>query len=126
MENRAIRGLVVDDSVVIRHTLVGILKQHLDMVRVDEACDGQEAVDAVCREDYDIILMDWNMPNLSGIDAVRAIRALGKATPIVMVTTESEKLRILDAIDAGANKYVLKPFTEELLIDRIKKALESA
>lgn len=116
------RALVVDDSTVMRRVLSGALR-NADVHDVDEAANGQEAVAAVTANTYDIILMDWNMPAMSGIDAVREIRAKGVKSPIIMVTTEAEKSRIIEAIKAGAQNYVIKPFEPSTIIGKIKDTL---
>ncbi len=68
--------------------------------------------------------MDWNMPNMLGIDAVKAIRAAGKTVPVIMVTTEAEKSRVIDALKAGANNYVIKPFEPDTLLKKISDTLK--
>ena len=70
--------------------------------------------------------MDWNMPNMLGIDAVKAIRANGKTMPIVMVTTEAEKSRVIEALKAGANNYIIKPFQPPAILSKIKEVLEKS
>ena len=70
--------------------------------------------------------MDWNMPNMLGIDAVKAIRANGDSTPIIMVTTEAEKSRVLDALKAGANNYIIKPFEPTTIVQKIQEVLAKA
>ena len=72
---------------------------------------------------FDVILMDWNMPNMLGIDAVKAIREKGNTTPILMVTTEGEKSNVVKAIQAGANNYLVKPFNAEDLRDRLSQMI---
>ena len=119
------RALVVDDSAVMRKVLIGALGR-ADIVEVDQAADGNEAVQAVKSSDYGLVLMDWNMPNMLGIDAVRAIRAEGKTMPIIMVTTEAEKSRVVDALKAGANNYVIKPFEPATLVTKIQEVLARA
>jgi len=116
------RALVVDDSAVMRKVLIGALAR-VDIADVDQAGDGQEAVTAVAAQDYDLVLMDWNMPNMLGIDAVKEIRAKGKTVPIIMVTTEAEKGRVVEALKAGANNYVIKPFKPDAIIGKIKEVL---
>ena len=118
------KGLVVDDSAVMRKVLIGALNR-AGVSEATQAADGQEAVDAVGEDTFDIILMDWNMPNMLGIDAVRAIRAAGVTTPIVMVTTEAEKSRIVTALQAGAQNYIIKPFEAHAIVDKIKSVLKS-
>mgnify|MGYP006280500463 CR=1 FL=1 len=116
------RALVVDDSAVMRKVLIGAL-QRADITEVDQAGDGVEAVNAVEQHDYGVVLMDWNMPNMLGIDAVREIRAKGKKMPIIMVTTEAEKSRVVDALKAGANNYVIKPFEPATIVHKIQEVL---
>lgn len=119
------KALVVDDSVVMRKVIMGALAR-AEITEVDQAADGVEAVNACKANDYNIILMDWNMPNMLGIDAVKAIRALGKTTPIIMVTTEAEKGRVVEALKAGANNYIIKPFGPATIVDKIKDAIAKA
>ncbi len=117
--------LVVDDSGVMRKVLIGALSR-AGITEVDQASDGAEAVVASQQTDYGLVLMDWNMPNMLGIDAVRAIRAQGKTMPIIMVTTEAEKSRVIDALKAGANNYVIKPFEPGTIVTKIQEVLAKA
>lgn len=114
--------LVVDDSVVMRKVLIGALNRS-NITDIDQAGDGAEAVKATKEVPYDLVLMDWNMPNMLGIDAVRAIRENGFSAPIIMVTTEAEKSRVLEAIKAGANNYVIKPFEPAAIVSKIQDTL---
>ena len=114
------KGLVVDDSTVMRKVMAGALSR-IGVDDVTQAEDGQEAVDATEIDDFDIVLMDWNMPVMSGIEAVIEIRARGKSTPIIMVTTEAEKSRVVQALKAGANSYIIKPFDIDTILAQIKK-----
>ncbi|GMW01766.1 MAG: response regulator [Candidatus Hydrogenedentota bacterium] len=115
--------LVVDDSAVMRKVLIGALDR-AGIKEVVQASDGVEAVECSKSAEVDLVLMDWNMPNMSGIDAVRAIRGMGKSMPIIMVTTEAEKGRVVEAIKSGANNYVIKPFTPEVIIEKINATLK--
>lgn len=119
------RALVVDDSAVMRKVLIGALGR-AGITDVDQAADGREAVDAAESNEYNLVLMDWNMPNMLGIDAVRAIRANGKTMPIIMVTTEAEKSRVIDALKAGAQNYVIKPFEPATIVNKIQEVLSKA
>ena len=119
------KALVVDDSGVMRKVLIGALAR-AEVTDVDQAADGEECVEAVQNNEYDLILMDWNMPNMLGIDAVKAIRADGHKMPIIMVTTEAEKSRVVDAIKAGANNYINKPFQPATIVKKIRQVLEMA
>jgi two-component system, chemotaxis family, chemotaxis protein CheY len=119
------KALVVDDSAVMRKVIIGALAR-ADITDVEQAADGKEAVEAVQNVDVDLILMDWNMPNMLGIDAVRAIRELGKTMPIIMVTTEAEKGRIVEALKAGAQNYIIKPFEPATIIEKINITIEKS
>lgn len=119
------KALVVDDSVVMRKIVINAISQ-MGITDVGQAADGQEAVKEVMSGGYDLVLMDWNMPNMLGIDALKAMRANGVKTPVIMVTTEAEKSRILEAIKSGANNYVVKPFQPEQLIQKIKDTIAKA
>jgi len=119
------KALVVDDSAVMRKVLIGALGR-ANIESVDQAADGKEAVDAVQANDYGLVLMDWNMPNMLGIDAVKAIRELGKTMPIIMVTTEAEKSRVIEALKAGANNYIIKPFEPATIVSKIQEVLGKA
>jgi two-component system chemotaxis response regulator CheY len=116
------KALVVDDSAVMRKILIETLSI-IGIVEIGEAADGEEAVKACLKENYDVVLMDWNMPKLSGFDALKQIRASGKQTPIIMVTTEAEKIRVIEALKAGANNYIIKPFKPEAAAEKIQKVL---
>ena len=119
------KALVVDDSAVMRKVLVGALSQ-AGITDVNQASDGKEAVAAVKEDEYDLVLMDWNMPNMLGIDAVKQIRADGGKVPIIMVTTEAEKKRVVEALKAGANNYVIKPFQPPAILSKIRETLSKA
>lgn len=115
--------LVVDDSNTMRRIIINILTQ-MEITDVAQAADGVQAVDAVRKGDIDLVLMDWNMPNMSGIDALRAIRAEGYKMPVVMVTTEAEKERIIEALKSGATNYIVKPFNQDVVVTKINEVLK--
>lgn len=116
------KALVVDDSAVMRKILIGALSQ-AGITEVGEAADGQQAVAAAAAGGIDLILMDCNLPNMLGIDAVKAIRSAGQAMPIIMVTTEAERLRVIEALRAGANDYIVKPFKPETVAAKIQETM---
>lgn len=92
-----------------------------------EGGDGLEGLDAFQNQGpVDLVLADWNMPNMSGLEMVTKIRELDKTTPIIMVTTEAEKPRIIEAIKAGVNNYVIKPFTPDALLQKIDETMKKA
>lgn len=107
--------LIVDDSKVIRMVARKILEE-LTFETV-EAADGQEALEACKRKLPDAILLDWNMPVMSGIEFLRALRAMpgGDAPIVVFCTTENDIQHIQEAIEAGANEYIMKPFDSEII-----------
>jgi two-component system chemotaxis response regulator CheY len=116
------RAMIVDDSRAMRM----ILRKALVALGY-EACDagnGQEALDLLAREGTSLcfMLVDWNMPVMSGLDLVKAVRADVRYTsiPMIMVTTETEIDHISQALEAGANEYVMKPFTKEVLEDKLR------
>lgn len=114
--------LLVDDSSTMRRIQKNTLEK-LGHTDVTEAGDGAEAI-AKLQEgagSYELVLMDWNMPNMTGIDALKKIKAdpALKAVPVIMVTSESEKTRIMEAIQSGAANYVVKPFQPETLAEKI-------
>lgn len=119
------RILLVDDSKTMRNIQKNILGQ-LGYNDVEEACDGQDALSKAAAYKPDLLLVDWNMPNMDGITFVKTYRAQGNKTPIVMVTTESEKVRVVEAIKAGVNNYIVKPFTPETLSERVNETIEKA
>ncbi len=114
--------LLVDDSRTIRNIQKSTLKSlgHSDIL---EASDGVEALKIKAATPPDLMLVDWNMPNMDGITLIRKIRETDKTTPIIMCTTEAEKSRILEAVKAGVNNYVVKPFTAETLSERIEQTM---
>lgn len=118
--------LLVDDSKTMRN----IQKRVLEPMGATfcEADDGIEALKTIAANPsgFDMILIDWNMPNMDGITLVGRIRETDKKTPLIMVTTEAEKQRIVDAIKAGVNNYVLKPFTPPALAEKVTQTLERA
>jgi len=119
------RVLVVDDSKTMRNIVKGILGT-IGATAIEEAGDGQDALSRVDAFKPDVILLDWNMPVMDGITFVRAYRAKNKTTPIIMVTTEAEKTRVMEAIQAGVNNYAVKPFTPESLSKVIETTMAKA
>ena len=114
--------LLVDDSKTMRNIQKSILTQ-LGVTEIEEACDGLDALSKVAGFGPDLILLDWNMPNMDGLTFIKEYRSGGAKTPVIMVTTEGEKARVIEAIKPGVNNYVIKPFTPEVLSQRIKETL---
>ena len=111
--------LVVDDSATMRRIVVNSLKT-IGYGDVVEAGDGKEAL-AKCDASVEMVITDWNMPNMGGLDLVKSLRANPQTAkmPILMVTTRSVKEDILEAVQAGVNSYILKPFTPQVLKEKL-------
>jgi two-component system chemotaxis response regulator CheY len=117
--------MLVDDSRTIRNIQKNVLAQlgHTDIL---EAGDGVEALALIAQDPPNLILIDWNMPNMDGITLVRKIRETDKVTPLIMCTTEAQKERVIEAIKAGVNNYVVKPFNVESLAQKIDQTMAKA
>lgn len=114
--------MVVDDMSTMRRIVRNVLKQ-IGFTNVEEAENGKEALDKLKAEPYGFVVSDWNMPVMTGIDMLRAIRADGslKDIPVLMVTAEAQKENIVEAVQAGVSNYIVKPFTAEALQDKMGK-----
>jgi two-component system chemotaxis response regulator CheY len=112
--------LLADDSGVMRKIILRALNA-LEITDVTEAVDGAEALEFFKEETFDLVLSDWNMPNMSGLELVKAIRETGSKVPVFMITTESEQSRVLEAIQAGASNYLVKPFEQDVLLDKLQQ-----
>src|SRR5437870_3207337 len=114
--------LLVDDSSTMRSIQKKILGG-IEGIEFAEASDGIEGLTQLAGGSFYLILVDCNMPKMDGITFILRVRATDKKTPLIMVTTESEKSRILGAIKAGVTNYVIKPFTPEVLLDKVHQTL---
>lgn len=116
--------LLVDDSRTMRNIWKRVIAS-VEGSETIEAGDGVEGLAAVEEHGpFDMMLIDWNMPNMNGLEMVKKVRENDKNTLIIMVTTEAEKPRIIDAIKAGVNNYVVKPFTPDALLDKIDQTVK--
>lgn len=114
--------LIIDDSAVMRKIIQrNILQSGLLVDEFVEAADGREGLEKVTTNNIDLILCDWNMPNMTGIEFVKALRGSGQKgnVPIVMVTTEGGDAKIEEAKKSGANGYLTKPFTPDQLKSKL-------
>lgn len=118
---KEVHALIVDDSramrAILRRILTGL------GFKTTEACDGVEGLEKLkIHSDIDIALVDWNMPNMNGYDFVKSVRLdiEHKDMWLMMVTTETEMSRVVKAMAAGANEYVMKPFTDEVIVEKMK------
>jgi len=114
------RVLVADDSSTMRKIILRSLAA-VGVPGAAEAGDGAEAVEMYKQGGFDLVLTDWNMPAKNGLEVIREIRGIDKDVPIIMVTTEAEKSRVLEAIQAGVSDYLVKPFTADTLREKLEK-----
>ena len=114
--------LVVDDFATMRRILRNILKQ-IGFKNISEADDGKTALKELQKEKFDLILCDWNMPEMTGIDLLNTVKSDDrlKHIPFVMVTAESQKDNIIEAVKSGVNNYIIKPFTAETVNEKLQK-----
>ncbi|MCL4165269.1 UNVERIFIED_CONTAM: hypothetical protein GTU68_018024 [Idotea baltica] len=114
--------LVVDDFSTMRRIIKNCLKQ-LDFKNISEAEDGKQAWDSMQNNNYELIVSDWNMPNMMGIELLKLTRADEKygKVPFLMVTAEAKKENVIEAAQAGVSNYIIKPFT----VDQLQSKLEA-
>ncbi len=128
LPNPDINILIVDDMAAMRKILKTLLAQ-LGYKNVDEAEDGKQALEKLRQnpDKYGLVITDWNMPNMTGIELVQAIRSDEKLKhlPVLMVTAEAKKENVLMAIKAGVNNYIVKPFTAETLKEKLEAIFSS-
>ncbi|HDI00505.1 MAG: two-component system response regulator [Candidatus Latescibacterota bacterium] len=121
----SLKVLVVDDSVTMRRILINILR----MVGFDRVVEAEDGVDAWAKlqseGDIGLILTDWNMPNMGGLEFVKKVRSdpRFREVPIIMVTVRGVKEDVIEAMKAGVNNYIVKPFTPQVLREKIEKVL---
>ncbi len=118
--------LVVDDFPTMRRIIGNMLKTLSPNAVIKDAEDGKQALGILEIEHVDFILTDWNMPVMDGLELLKAIRANEKLKhlPVLLVTTEAKKENIVSAAQAGADGYIVKPFTEETLKEKLSKILQ--
>ncbi len=116
------RVLVVDDFSTMRRIVKNTLRQ-IGFSSIEEAEDGQKAYDRLMSEKFDFVVSDWNMPNMTGIDLLRKVRATPqlKHLPFLMVTAEAKQENVVEAIKAGVSNYIVKPFTVATLQEKVAK-----
>ena len=122
MINFGMKVLIVDDFSTMRRIVKNTLRQ-IGFTNIEEAEDGQKAYDRLIVEKFDFVVSDWNMPNMTGIDLLRKVRATPqiKDIPFLMVTAEAKQENIVEAIKAGVSNYIVKPFTVATLDEKVKK-----
>lgn len=117
--------LIVDDFSTMRRIIKNLLRD-LGFNNTAEADDGKTALPMLQTGGYDFLITDWNMPGMTGLDLLRAVREDGKlaSLPVLMVTAEAKKDQIVEAAQAGVNGYIVKPFTAQTLKEKIDKIFE--
>jgi two-component system, chemotaxis family, chemotaxis protein CheY len=120
----SIKILVVDDFATMRRIVKSNLKQ-MGFSKIFEAEDGVSALEELKKEKVDLIISDWNMPNMTGLELLKAVRSDEglKQIPFVMVTAEGQQGNVMEAVKAGVTNYVVKPFTPATLEEKLKKVL---
>ena len=118
----SMKVLVVDDMSTMRRIIKNVLKQ-IGYSDFGEAENGKDALTKLKAQKFDLVVSDWNMPEMTGIDLLRAIRADPelKHLPVLMVTAEAQKENIIEAVQAGVSNYVVKPFTADALQEKLNK-----
>lgn len=122
--DKNMRILVVDDFQTMRRIVINLLRQ-LGFNNVAEAADGKLALDKVMSEDFDLIISDWNMPNMTGLEFLKHVRADAnkKKIPFIMVTAEGKKENVIAAVHAGVSNYIVKPFNAATLREKMTKVI---
>lgn len=120
------RFLIVDDSSTMRRIIINTLNK-LGYKDCFEAGNGREGVDRLATTPVDMVITDWNMPEMSGIDFIRAVRSndATRTLPVLMVTTNAAEDDIKEALKAGVNNYVVKPFTPDTIKEKIQAAMKA-
>lgn len=123
--NKNMKILIVDDFSTMRRIIKNLLRD-LGFTNTQEADDGNSALPLLKSSDFDFLITDWNMPGMTGIDLLKAVRADDKLQnlPVLMVTAEAKREQIIEAAQAGVNGYVVKPFTAQALKEKIDKIFE--
>jgi two-component system chemotaxis response regulator CheY len=114
--------LIVDDFATMRRIMKNILKQ-IGFTNILEADDGTTAMEQLSKSSVDLIISDWNMPKMTGLDLLKEVRKTDglKDVPFLMVTAEAQKQNVIDAVQAGVTNYVVKPFTAEAISEKLEK-----
>lgn len=120
----SIKVLVVDDFATMRRIVKNVLKQ-IGFTNITEADDGSTALEQLKSGSFDLIISDWNMPKMTGLDLLKTVRGMDeyKNIPFLMVTAEAQKQNVVEAVQAGVSNYVVKPFTADQLTEKLEKIL---
>ena len=115
--------MVVDDSRIMRNIVKNTFSELKIPCQFVEAANGKQALFELQEKKIDLILLDWNMPELSGIDFLKKVRTMEKYKnmPIIMITSESAKFNVIEALDAGATDYIIKPVNEKVFMQKLSR-----
>jgi len=123
-----VKVLVVDDSRIMRNIVKNsLLKNKKENYEFLEAENGVDALNILKNNDIEILLVDWNMPHLNGLELIKQLRSNDKyrALPIIMITSEAAKYNVIEAVKAGVNDYLIKPIKDDKLIEKIEQVLKT-
>ena len=123
--DKSMKILIVDDFSTMRRIIKNLLRE-LGFNNTHEADDGSTALPMLQNGDFDFLITDWNMPGMTGLDLLKAVRADAKLKdlPVLMVTAEAKRDQIIEAAQAGVNGYIVKPFTAQTLKEKIERIFE--
>jgi two-component system chemotaxis response regulator CheY len=118
--------LVVDDSRIMRNIVKNTLAELRIPCQFLESADGADALQKLLSHKVDLVLLDWNMPKLSGLDFLKKVRAIDvyKNLPIVMITSESARYDVVEALKQGASDYIIKPINEKIFIEKVARFIK--
>lgn len=125
MDEKNMKVLVVDDFSTMRRIVKNLLKQN-GYTNIEEAEDGEQAYSKLQNGGFGFVVSDWNMPKMDGLELLKKVRSdpTLKDLPVLMVTAEAEKDKVITAIQAGVNNYIVKPFSGEVLKEKMDKIME--
>lgn len=125
MIDKDIKILIADDVPVMRRLILHLLEQ-LELENVDMVANGAKALDMLRKYKYDVVLSDWKMPVMDGLELLRAMKSdpALKDIPVILITAEDSEERILNAIEEGVNNYIVKPLSVKTLEDKLIKVLK--
>lgn len=118
--------LIVDDSRIMRNIVKNYFAKLEILCDYLEAEDGEEALEILKQHKVDLVLLDWNMPKLSGLDFLKTVRAIDKYAdmPIIMVTSEAARYNVIEALKTGATDYIIKPINEKMFVEKVTRVLK--
>jgi len=122
---KRLKILIVDDMILIRQIIKGIIKKAFPHIEIEESSNGEDAKEKMTDNHYDLILCDWMMPDMKGDELLKWMKSHPslKSTPFIMVTAKNERENIMEALQMGVTDYIIKPITANILNQKIRKVL---